>query len=74
MTDERPAPRRVPYDSRDFMVLGIAAAAALLFALIASFGGVPQAQPLVGLVVILAIAYAFSTNRRAIDRRTVRGD
>jgi CNT family concentrative nucleoside transporter len=71
MTDERPAPRRVPYDSRDFLVLGIAAAAALLFALIASFGGVPQAQPLVGLVVILAIAYAFSTNRRAIDRRTV---
>jgi concentrative nucleoside transporter, CNT family len=71
MTDERPAPRRVPYDSRDFLVLGIAAAAALLFALIASFGGVPEAQPLVGLVVILAIAYAFSTNRRAIDRRTV---
>ena len=34
-------------------------------------GGVPQAQPLVGLIVILGIAYALSTNRRAIDRRTV---
>ena len=28
-------------------------------------------QPLVGLIVILAIAYAFSTDRRAIDGRTV---
>ena len=28
-------------------------------------------QPLVGLIVILSLAYAISTNRRAIDRRTV---
>src|ERR1700745_3821398 len=33
--------------------------------------GVPQAQPLVGAVVILGIAYAFSTDRHAIDLRTV---
>ena len=33
--------------------------------------GVATAQPLVGRVVILGIAYAFSTDRRAIDLRTV---
>jgi concentrative nucleoside transporter, CNT family len=70
MTD-RPAPLRVPYDSRDYLVLGSAAAAGTLLALLARFGGVPQAQPLVGLIVILGLAYALSTNRRAIDRRTV---
>jgi CNT family concentrative nucleoside transporter len=32
---------------------------------------VPRVQPLAGLIVILTIAYAISTNRRAIDRRTV---
>jgi CNT family concentrative nucleoside transporter len=53
------------------MVLGGAAAAAALFALLAQFGGVPQAQPLVGLLVIFGLAYAMSTNRRAIDRGTV---
>jgi concentrative nucleoside transporter, CNT family len=62
--------RRVPYDTRDVMVLGAAAAAAGLIALIARFG-VPKAQPFVGLIVILSVAYALSTDRRAIDRRTV---
>ncbi|MEP7307288.1 MAG: nucleoside transporter C-terminal domain-containing protein [Acidobacteriota bacterium] len=33
--------------------------------------GVPQAQPLVGAIVILGIAYACSTDRHAIDLRTV---
>src|SRR5580765_5000888 len=46
--------------------IGLAAAAALLAQV-----GVPQAQPLVGAIVILGIAYAFSTDRRAIDGRTV---
>src|SRR5437773_7622111 len=46
--------------------MGLAVVAAL-----ASRLGVPQAQPLVGAVVILGIAYACSTDRRAIDRRTV---
>ena len=46
--------------------IGLAVAAALAARL-----GVPQAQPLVGAVVILGIAYAFSTDRRAIDLRTV---
>jgi CNT family concentrative nucleoside transporter len=52
-------------------VLGGAAAAAALLAALAAAGGMPRVQPLVGLVIIMAIAYALSTNRRAIDRRTV---
>ena len=63
--------RRVPYERRDFLVLGAAAGAAAFFALMARFGGIPKLQPLVGLIVILSVAYALSTNRRAIDRRTV---
>ncbi|PYR91461.1 MAG: NupC/NupG family nucleoside CNT transporter [Acidobacteria bacterium] len=47
--------------------VGIAA----ICALAARFAGVPRLQPLVGLIVILTVAYAISTNRRAIDRRTV---
>ena len=70
-TAERPPLKRVPYDSRDVMVLGAAAAGAAVCALIARYGGIPQLQPLVGLIVIMAAAYALSTNRRAIDRRTV---
>jgi concentrative nucleoside transporter, CNT family len=70
MTD-RPVPLRVPYDSQDYLVLGSAAVAALVVALIARYGGLPQVQPLVGLIVIMGLAYSMSTNRRAIDRRTV---
>ena len=66
-----PPPPRVPYDSRDFAVIGGAVVAAAVIALLANFGGVPKLQPLVGLIVLLTIAYAISTNRRAIDRRTV---
>src|ERR1700752_3982854 len=62
---------RVPYDSRDLMVLGVAAASATVCALSAQYGGIPKLQPLVGLIVIMSLAYALSTNRRAIDRRTV---
>jgi CNT family concentrative nucleoside transporter len=64
-------PRRVPFESRDFLVLGAAAAVAAVFAAFAQLGGLPRLQPFVGLIVILGIAYALSTNRRAIDRRTV---
>src|SRR5258706_6089 len=64
-------PKRVPSDGRDFAVIGIAAAAAGVCAVAANFGPLPRLQPLTGLIVILAIAYCFSTNRRAIDRRTV---
>ena len=53
------------------MVLGGALAAAAVLAALASVGGMPRLQPLVGLIVILSLAYAISTNRRAIDGRTV---
>jgi concentrative nucleoside transporter, CNT family len=64
-------PRRAPYDRRDAMVLGGALAVAAVVAALAAVGGVPRLQPLVGLIVILSLAYAISTNRRAIDGRTV---
>src|SRR5688500_6406721 len=64
-------PPRVPYDRTDLLVLAGAAGAAAVLALAASMGGAPRLQPLVGLIVILSLAYAISTNRRAIDRRTV---
>jgi len=64
-------PKRAPYERRDFAIIGIAAAAAAVCALAANLLGLPRLQPLTGLIVILAIAYCFSTNRRAIDRRTV---
>jgi len=51
------------------IVIG-AAGLALVSALVAQMG-VPRAQPLVGAMTILGIAYAFSTDRRAIDARTV---
>ena len=71
-TDARRAPPpRVPYDRRDLLVLASAAAAAGAIALVVQYGGFPRMQPLVGLIVIMTIAYACSTNRRAIDRRTV---
>jgi hypothetical protein len=63
-------PPRVPYDSRDFAFIAGAAVAAAIVALVAHFV-VPRLQPLVGLIVIITIAYALSTNRRAIDRRTI---
>jgi CNT family concentrative nucleoside transporter len=65
------APRRVPYDARDATVIASAFGIAGVCALAARFAGVPRLQPLVGLIVILTVAYAISTNRRAIDRRTV---
>src|SRR5689334_2374514 len=66
-----PPPPRQPYDSRDVAVIGAAAAAAAVCAAAANVAHVPRLQPLTGLIVIMTIAYAFSTNRRAIDRRTV---
>jgi concentrative nucleoside transporter, CNT family len=67
----RVPPPRAPYDARDAAILGGALAAAGVIAAVAAFAGLPQLQPLVGLIVILALAFAISTNRRAIDRRIV---
>jgi CNT family concentrative nucleoside transporter len=66
-----PPPPRQPYDTRDAMVIAVAAVAAGVCALVANFAGLPRVQPLTGLIVILGMAYGCSTNRRAIDRRTV---
>jgi CNT family concentrative nucleoside transporter len=66
----RPARRTQPLGKTELLVAGAAAAVAGIAALAAQLG-VPKAQPLVGLIVILGIAYAWSSNRRAIDRRTV---
>src|SRR5581483_5402025 len=60
--------RRAP--GSDFILVASAIALAVVAALAAQLG-VPRAQPLVGAIVILGLAYAFSTDRRAIDRRTV---
>jgi CNT family concentrative nucleoside transporter len=64
-------PKRQPYDGRDFTVIGAALAAAAVCALAANLLHLPRLQPLTGVLVIMTIAYAFSTNRRAIDKRTV---
>jgi concentrative nucleoside transporter, CNT family len=72
-TESAPPPsvQRAPFERRDFVVLGSALGMAAVFALAAQMGGLPKLQPVVGLIVILSLAYALSTNRRAIDRRTV---
>jgi CNT family concentrative nucleoside transporter len=67
----RHAPARAPFEARDGVVLGGAMVFAAVCAALAQFGGLPRLQPLVGLTVIMALAYALSSNRRAIDRRTV---
>jgi CNT family concentrative nucleoside transporter len=66
-----PPPPRQPYDARDAAVVGAALAAAAVCALAANLLNFPRLQPLTGLIVIMTIAYCCSTNRRAIDRRTV---
>ncbi|MBI2222701.1 MAG: NupC/NupG family nucleoside CNT transporter [Acidobacteria bacterium] len=66
-----PVPLRSPFEYRDLVVLGAAAALALVAAVAARALGAPKVQAICGLFVILGVAYAFSSNRRAIDRRTV---
>jgi len=54
----------------DSIIVAAAVGLAVVAALAAQMG-LPKAQPLVGAIVILGIAYACSTDRRAIDTRTV---
>ncbi len=56
---------------RDLVILGGALLVAILALLAAQLAGVTQARPIVGAVVILSIAYVLSSNRRAIDMRSV---
>jgi CNT family concentrative nucleoside transporter len=64
-------PPRQPYDGRDLTIIGAALVAGAVCALAANLLHFPRLQPLTGLILIMAIAYTFSTNRRAIDGRTV---
>ena len=52
-------------------MLGAALVAAAVAALVARMLGQPKLQAVCGLFVILGVAYAASTNRRLIDKRTV---
>jgi concentrative nucleoside transporter, CNT family len=61
---------RQPWTSRDLMVLGGLLAVALV-AIGIGFAGATRIQPVAGLALILAMAYCFSSARRAIDYRTV---
>jgi concentrative nucleoside transporter, CNT family len=64
-------PKRQPFDRRDLIIVGVAVAAGAICAVAANVLSLPRLQPLVGLILIMTIAYCFSTNRRAIDTRTV---
>lgn len=67
----RPVPPRARFERMDLMVLLGAGVIGLVAASAARMLGQPKMQAICGLVVILGVAYAASTNRRAIDRRTV---
>jgi CNT family concentrative nucleoside transporter len=58
-------------DRTDAVVFGAGLVVAAVLAAIAQWGGAPRAQSFVGLIVILLIAYAWSSNRRAIHLPTV---
>jgi CNT family concentrative nucleoside transporter len=60
-----------PWRRTDVVLVAVALGAAALAAAVASVGQQPRVQSLAGLLIILTIAYACSTNRAAIDRRTV---
>ena len=68
---ERPSTAATRRSNATELAIVAGAIGLALVAALAAQSGVPQAQPLVGAVVILGIAYAFSTNRHAIDLRTV---
>ena len=70
-TSPDPASVRRPWTRFDLLLVG----AALMIAMVAAFAAyaaqMPKVQSLVGLLVILSLAYAASSDRHAIDRRTV---
>ena len=70
-TAQGPADPPQPWNRQDLVIVGVALSVAAVAALTAYTAQVPKVQSLVGLLVILTLAYAVSSNRRAIDRRTV---
>ena len=71
MAVEREIPAGIRRSSTTDLAIVAGAIGLAVVAALASQMGVTQAQPVVGAVVILGIAYAFSTDRHAIDLRTV---
>ena len=62
---------REPFETRDLVVLAALIGTAAVLAAIAHVAGLPRVQSFVGLLVIMAIGFVASTNRRAIDLRIV---
>jgi concentrative nucleoside transporter, CNT family len=62
---------RISFDARDAATIGGLVVLAAALAAVAQFGRLPRLQSFVGLIVIMTIAYAASTNKRAIDAKTV---
>jgi CNT family concentrative nucleoside transporter len=65
-----PVSPRAPLGRTERLIIAAGALVAILAAALAQLG-MPRAQPIVGVVTILGIAYLSSTNRRAIHGPTV---
>ena len=72
MTHERvDAPVRAPWRRADLVIAGTLVAGAAAAAAVAFLFELPKVQSLCGLFVLLLIAFAWSSDRSAIDRKTV---
>jgi CNT family concentrative nucleoside transporter len=65
------APARAPWRRADLVIVGAMVAGAAVAAGLAYVLNAPKIQPVAGLLVLLTIAFAWSSNRAAIDRKTV---
>ena len=70
MTDAKEARPAQPWTRQDAIVFGGLAAVAVV-AVALGMAGASRLQPIAGMAVILSLAYAMSSARRAIDYRTV---
>ena len=70
-TSSKTEPPIDPWTRQDMVVVAGAFGIAAVLAAAAATLNAPKIQSLVGLLVILALAYSASTNKRSIDRRTV---
>ncbi len=70
-TSSKTEPPIDPWTRQDMVVVAGAFGIAAVLAAAAATLNAPKIQSVVGLLVILALAYSASTNKRSIDRRTV---
>ncbi|HEY6507747.1 MAG TPA: Na+ dependent nucleoside transporter N-terminal domain-containing protein, partial [Vicinamibacterales bacterium] len=70
MTEAKGARPAQPWTRQDAIVFGGLAAVAVV-AVALGTAGASRLQPIAGMALILALAYALSSARRAIDHRTV---